>query len=63
MPHFGNSLAIYLRTQALYIKAHEQDAHIMAVLARTRAGLLPAKRMMLLSGLAGFNRNVAANGR
>ena len=61
MPKFSNSLAHYLRTQALYIKAHEQDAHIMSVLARTAAAVKPEKRMLLLSGLAAFNRNITTD--
>ena len=61
MPKFSNSLAHYLRTQALYIKAHEQDAHIMQVLARTQSAVKPHARMMLMSGLSAFNRNVTGD--
>ena len=55
------NLAAFLRTQALYIKAHKQDAHIMQVLARTQSAVKPHARMMLLSGLAAFNRNVTGD--
>ena len=61
MPKFSNSLAHYLRTQALYIKAHEQDAQLMATLTRTQSAVKPHARMMLLSGLAAFNRNVTGD--
>ena len=49
-----------LYTLAPMVLGDERDAYAMRLYTQGRAKLLPAKRMMLLSGLAGFNRNVTA---
>lgn len=55
IPSLAGSLIIQRAVR--YIAADRTDAELMRVLAQGRSKLLPAKRMMLLSGLAAFNRN------
>ena len=50
--------AAQLYSLAPMILGDARDADLMALFALTRSALLPAKRMMLLAGLAGFQRNV-----
>lgn len=51
----------YVSTLRAYLRADARDAQLMATLARTRSTLLPHKRLILLSGLAAFNRNVTGD--
>ena len=43
-----------------YRKADQRDAAAFLLFTLSRQKHIPAKRPMLLSGLAGFNRNVQA---
>ncbi len=51
----------YVSTLRAYLRADARDAQLMATLASTQGKVIPAKRMMLLSGLAAFNRNVTGD--
>ena len=52
--------AAQLYTLAPMIQGDERDAELMRLYVLGRAKLLRAKRMMLLTGLAAFNRNITA---
>ena len=53
--------ASQLYTLAPMVQGDTRDAYAMRLYAQGRAKLNPAKRMMLLSGLAAFNRNVTGD--
>ena len=57
MQHEGLSMtSTQLYTLAPMIQGDERDAYLMALYARLKFN--PHARMMLLSGLAGFQRNI-----
>lgn len=49
-----------LYTLAPMVLDDERDAYLMGLYTQGRAKLIPAKRMMLLSGLADFQRVITA---
>jgi len=52
--------AAQLYTLAPMIQGDERDADLMRLYAFGRDKLIPAKRMMILAGLAGFQRDITA---